>query len=253
MPKQIDYQALSQEAGMVFKGTVKQQGAATMPQVPINNKTLVVTVDEILKAPDTLQPFVSKDITVQLGEGQQATAGQQYVFFCQGWMFGESIALVAIGVAQATDLATKHATAAVSLAPDRAMTERIANAEMVISGRVVDVRDVPHNEPITEHDPKWREAIVHVDTVAKGQQPDTGQDTVVVRFAASKDIKWHRAPKFHVDQQGVWILGNAKAPLGLAAVGGEPNTYTVVDPRDFHPAKELPRVQSLVAESGGGS
>jgi hypothetical protein len=128
-----------------------------------------------------------------------------------------------------------------------------ANAEMVISGRVVDVRDVPHNEPITEHDPKWREAIVHVDTVAKCQQPDTGQDTVVVRFAASKDIKWHRAPKFHVDQQGVWILGNAKAPLGLAAVGGEPNTYTVVDPRDFHPAKELPRVQSLVAESGGGS
>lgn len=237
---------------MVFKGTVKQQGAATVPQVPVNDKTLIVTVDEILKAPDALQPFVSKDITVQLGEGQQAAAGQQYVFFCKGWMFGASIALVAIGVAQATDLATRRATAAVALAPDRALIERINNAEMVISGRVVDVREVARTGPITEHDPKWRDAIVHVDTVAKGPQPDTGQDTIVVRYAASKDIRWKNAPKFTTDQHGVWILGNTKSPLGLAAVGGKPNVYTVVDPHDFHPAEELPRVQSLISRRGGG-
>ena len=252
MPTQIDYQELSQEAGMVFKGTIRQQGAATMPQVPVNDKTFVVTVDEILKAPDALQPFVSKDITVQLGEGQQAAVGQQYVFFCQGWMFGASIALVAIGVAQATDLATKHATAAVALAPDRAMTERMANAEMVISGRVVDVREVTRTGPISEHDPKWRDAIVHVDTVAKGPQPGSGQDTVVIRFAASEDIMWYRAPKFHVDQHGVWILGDGRAPLGLAAVGGEPNTFKLIDPNHFHPANELPHIKSLIAERGGG-
>jgi len=251
MPKQIDYQALSQEAGMVFKGTVKQQGAATMPQVPVNDKTLVVTVDEILKAPDGLKPLVSKDITVQLGEGQQAAAGQQYIFFCKGWMFGASIALIAIGVAQATDLATKHATASVASAPDRAIIERIAKAETVISGRVVDVREVPRTGPISEHDPMWREAVVQADTVAKGPQPDIGQDKVVVRFASSRDIRWKNAPKFHVDQQGVWILGDARAPLGLAAIGGEPKTYTVVDPHDFHPAEELPRVQSLIAKRGG--
>ncbi len=82
----------------------------------------------------------------------------------------------------------------------------------------MDVREIPHAGPITERNPKWRDA-----------------------------------PKFHTDHQGVWILGDATAPLGLAPVGGKPKTYTVVDPDDFYSADELPHVQSLVTEGRGGS
>ena len=41
---------LLNESNFVFRGTVKELNAATMPSVPITKQTVIVHVDQVLKA-----------------------------------------------------------------------------------------------------------------------------------------------------------------------------------------------------------
>jgi hypothetical protein len=66
---------------------------------------------------------------------------------------------------------------------------------------------------ISEHDPIWHEAVVHVESVEKGS---TRQKQVVVRFPGSNDVRWRNHPKFRPGQQGVFLL-NAVSPRGKGA------------------------------------
>ena len=58
---------------------MKERGATTVPEVPVNRGTLIVAVDEIMESPQMLRAFEGQDITVQLGEGQRVEAGQQRI------------------------------------------------------------------------------------------------------------------------------------------------------------------------------
>lgn len=249
MSPNLTLEELSREAKFIFKGTVKERGAATLPEVPVNRGTLVVTVDEIIESPEMLRAVAGQDITVQLGEGQRARVGQQRIFFTNGWIYGTSIAVVSLGLAAPTAVSTRRAVAAVEAAPDRAIQERAARAELVVSGRVVEVREPerPARAPITEHDPVWREAVVQVASVAKGALHDRSTGQVVVRFASSNDVKWHQAPKFGVDQEGVWMLGDtAVEPADRAALGEGPGEYTAMDAMDYQPKEQFERIRSLI-------
>jgi hypothetical protein len=149
---------------------------------------------------------------------------------------------------------------------DPALQERVADADVVVTGKVSAVRLPAETAPgptmasaapaapkrISEHDPLWREAVIHVDSVVKGEHPD---DTVVVRFPSSTDVRWHKAPKFHPGQEGVWMLrkqevhthpaaGLAAVPRAAGAVAAVP-AYTALNPLDFQPAQLLPGIQTL--------
>jgi hypothetical protein len=72
---------------------------------------------------------------------------------------------------------------------------------------------------ISEHDPLWQEAVVHVESVEKGA---TNQKQVVVRFPGSNDVAWRNHPKFRPGQQGVFLLnrsGGAATSVPAAAAG----------------------------------
>jgi hypothetical protein len=240
---------LGREAKFIFKGTVKERGAATLPQVPVTSGTLIVTVDEIIESPEMLRAFAGQDITVQLGEGQRASVGQQRIFFTSGWIYGTSIAVVSLGLASPGAVSTGRAVAAVEAAPDRAIQERAARAELVVTGRVMEVREPerPDRAPITEHDAEWRQAVVQVDSVEKGALHDPGTGQVMVRFASSNDVKWRQAPKFDVDQEGVWMLGDTAAEPALrAALGERPGEYVAIDADDFQPKEQAEHVRSLI-------
>jgi hypothetical protein len=240
---------LSREARFIFKGTVKERGAATMPEVPVNQGTLIVSVDEIAESPEMLRALKGQDITVQLGEGQRAKAGQQRIFFTNGWIYGASVAVICLGHRAPTEVSTHKTAAAVETAPARQILERAARAELVVAGRVVEVREVerPPGAPITEHDPGWREAVVQVDSLKKGDLHDPSTHQVVVRFAASDDVKWHQAPKFQIDEEGVWMLGDTTAePAARAAMGEAPGRYVAIDSGDFQTVEEFNRAQSLI-------
>jgi hypothetical protein len=74
---------------------------------------------------------------------------------------------------------------------------------------------------ISEHDPIWQEALVHVESVEKGS---TGGKQVVVRFPGSNDVRWRNHPKLRPGQQGVFLLSaeSARGPGEKRAVSSRP-------------------------------
>jgi len=273
-------EALAQKARFVFQGTIQQRGAATMASVPISDQTLVVHVDRLIQAPQALTPYLGQDITVQLASSRTKLAvGQAAIFYTNAWLFGESIAVQAVGQLPVPQTPRAMATAAVTAAPhenlaNRDLQQRLTTADTVVTGRVTAVRepvalpvdppgrlagaaaaDKPApttSGPISEHDPAWREAVIAVQEVEKGA---TDRANIVIRFPSSDDVQWHRAPKFAVGQEGVFLLHEKQTQpvmtargLELAAAPGEAEeVYLALDPADFQPAQQLPVVRTLIA------
>jgi hypothetical protein len=236
------------EAPFVFRGTVLHRGVATFADVPVNKDTVVVRVDQILQAPDILHDFAGQPITVQLAAKQKVAEGDEHVFHTHGWIYGAGLAVVADDLSSAS--VASRVNAALQSRVTQSLRSRASQAELVVSGEVKEVRQAarPAHAPISEHDPEWQEAVVRVGHVAKGARSKSTRE-VVVRFAASRDVKWARAPKFNVGQQGVWMLGHKakKEAAAMRLFAAAPKTqYVVVDPEDFHPQDQAARVLSQI-------
>ena len=237
------------EAQFVFRGTVLQRGIATMAEVQVTEHTIVARVDEILHGAEVVHDFAGEAITVQLSEDQSVTEGQDYIFHTNGWLFGASIAVVAVAVEPATEDGAHQLRAAVSSAPAQRAKARAARADLVVSGQVTQVTQVPRppGMPISEHEPEWQEAVVRVHHVARGRR-GRGPGNVTIRFAASRDVSWAKAPKFGVGQEGVWMLGDKSKEGGAlrAAAAVPKDQYLVVEPEDFYPKEAAARVLSQI-------
>ncbi len=75
----------------------------------------------------------------------------------------------------------------------------------------------------------------------------------MVRFPASNDVRWYKAPKFQTGQEGVFLLHKeqlAQHVRGMTAPELAPEEYTALHPADFQPLDELPRIKLAVQ---GGS
>ena len=261
-----------QQPTFVFKGTIKKLKSATMEDVPLNERTAIVTVDQIIKAPPDLTGYGGQDITVQLSGRQKVRVGQQMTFHATGWMFGDGIAVrslrqepVKVGEVMSADPGD-----AVKRRGQKQQHSYFKDADLVVSGKVVAVRlpgdstpatkrgDRPTG-PITEHDPKWREAIIQVDEVLKGAHQEK---QVVVRFPASSDVMWHEVPKFEAGQQGYFILhksesrkASRKGPTmqrgkargaGAGKAGKTSEYYLARDSADFQPYDEPGGIRPLL-------
>src|SRR5438067_2214656 len=89
---------LMKEAPISFLGTVERLGAATMSDLPIDQRTAIVRVDQVLHAPAAFAQLGGTQITVQLAEKADAPKqGEQFAFFVNGVAFGDSIAVAEIG------------------------------------------------------------------------------------------------------------------------------------------------------------
>jgi hypothetical protein len=262
-------------AKFVFKGTVRRLGAATLPGLEGEKDMVVVRVDQIVRAPDALSDFTGRDITVQLASGETVTKGEQAVFYTNGWLFGDSVAVKSLAHRPAKDVRAVSAKAVAADPTDNLkrheLESRIDSADVVVSGTVTKVSvvpsgpaastkkfavattgDAPH-QPISEHDPMWREATVRVDAVHKGRH---GKKTVMVRFPSSSDVKWHKAVKLHPGQEGFFILHKgegqrtrrAKAiAAGLTGATEEKGqAYTALHPLDFQPFDVDSSIKDLI-------
>jgi hypothetical protein len=241
-----------------------------MKEVPVSNRTVIVRIDRVIQAPEVLRDYAGQDVTVQLVAGETVNAGQTLIFYTNGWIFGEGIAVQCIGY----EAATAPAVAALSAHPNDPVRSlqaqegmaQAAKADLIVTGRVSAVR-LPAQEAqaratamaggrtderISEHAPLWHEAVIDVDEVHKGSYR---AKQVVVRFPSSTDVRWHRAPKFDTGQEGVFMLHKeqlAGGPITAAAAGLEADEYTSLDPADVQPLEELPRIQMAAQASGAG-
>jgi hypothetical protein len=210
------------------------------------------------------------------------------IFHTISWIYGDSIAVQSLSqepvkashmalLATAADPVEQHA--------QRVKRERFDKADLVVSGKVLAVRlpgetgsqkvgrgrasilaqpATTITKPVSEHDPKWREAVVEVGDVHKGTHK---KKQVVVRFPASNDVLWYHAPKFQPGQQGFFMLHKAeakkseskaarKAKKGIVAAAiaapetGAADTYVAPEAADFQPFTEPGGVKTIIESAG---
>jgi hypothetical protein len=261
------HEQLMRNARFVFHGTVQQEKGGAVPGMT-GLSAAVVRVDQIVQGPEKLNPFEGRNVSVVLPKGQRVRSGQHAVFYTSGAYLGDTLAVDAIGVRPLGFAAGARGGAA---RPDEALERRdlenrLQSADMVVTGRVSTIR-VPASEriaarglaaaaaapaargPISEHNPDWREAVIEVDRVGLGGK----RKQVVVKFPASDDVRWYRAPKFTPGQHGVFILHRTEPPartrtLGVAAAAALPEEggFTALHPADVQPAERQEEIDTLV-------
>lgn len=215
---------LTRTAPFVFRGTVEKAGASNVTGIKASPRTVVVRVDEVLKAPAELGDFTGREITVQLQEPNTDQPGRMGVFFTRGWVYGETLGVVEVGRAAGDPGVLRgQVLAANRKAQDQLLTERVQGAALVVAGKVVETRPAETGpQPITEHDPQWWEAVIEVDSVLKGPKQEGNRVTVL--YPTSDDVMWYEATKIQKGWDGVWLLYRGQRP----GVSGEP--YTVLKP-----------------------
>jgi hypothetical protein len=272
----------TQSPSFIFRGTVQKAGSATMKAIKVDNRTLVVTVDQVIEAPTSLAKFDGNQITVQLSGNQQAAPGQSKIFHCNGWIFGDSVAVQCVKLEEAGRTRAALLTRGgdpVEHRRSQVVNKRFAEADAVVSGTVAAVKlpgqpstraatmraavgaaDEPIvTGPISEHNPHWREAVISIDETHKG----AGKREMVIRFPASTDVRWYKAPKFTPGQRGYFMLHKTKVSkrkkikrtaigglamhLGAAAATPEAEVvYTALHPEDYQPYSEPGGIKEIV-------
>jgi len=254
------------DAIFVFKGTIRKLKASNVSQAPAGERTAVVSVDDPVEAPPNLAAYTGHDITVELSGQRKVKTGEKLIFHATPWLYAENLAVRSLQEEADSGTTSRRATAGTG-PHEREIRKRFATADVVISGKVIATRlpqTFPRNtrkaarEPATtrvsEHDPKWREAIIQVEQVHKGNLP---KRQVVVRFASSTDVAWRGAPKFQPGQQGYFLLHKAAQGAGSTTQKSHATTnsalspaYTVSHTQDFQPYTAK-AIQSLVERSAG--
>ena len=235
------------QSSLVFAGTVKKLNATTVPTVPASDGTAIVRVDEIVHNAGVVTDIAGKDITVELLARGGVKAGERAVFYTNVDTYGDSIAVREVGHEELKTggpaALRAQATAVAGRFADEKLQARIAQAELVVTGRVIAVRPYGGTErrvPASEHDPQWWEATVKVQTVEKGQAPPAD---IVVIFPHSNDLRWFASPKFKESQEGIFLLHRTEDKK--LQVSG----FTALDALDFQPLDQRDRVKKLMQSS----
>lgn len=242
---------MNPEASFIFQGAVVDVGRANVSMVDADERTAVVRVDRVLRAPEQMEQIAGREITVRLREPVEP--GTSAVFEAEGWLYGESMAVVETGrrrppreeppaTAAAEHVAESPAAADRAEVFRSALKTRADEASAVVIGRVTGVRETvaavaaAGEGRLTEHDPRWAVATVEVDEAVKGRQ----SGTVEVLFASSEDVMWRDAPKLTVGQRAVMLLQK-----GAPEVEDE-RAHAVLHQLDVQPADTAGLVAELL-------
>lgn len=242
---------MSSEASFIFQGTVVAARAANLAAVEVDDLTAIVRVDRVLRAPTAMEGIAGREITIQLRA--PAAVGSTAVFQANGWLYGDSLAVVEVGARRkpeaevAPGIAAEHVHESAA-AVDRAARFRTAlkaradQASTVVIGRVTGVAARQAAEGVavegrrSEHDPQWAVATVEVDTAVKGRP----SKTIEVMFASSEDVMWRNAPKLAVGQKAVMLLQKGAPEVE------DKRAHAVLDELDVQPADTAELVTTLL-------
>jgi hypothetical protein len=238
----------------VFEGTVLALGSTTLAEVEASEHTIVARIDAVHQGPPLLHDFIGHPVTVRLGDGQSVEPGGAYLFHTVSWVFGTGVAVICLALEPAHEQAVSALQAQVAAAPLEAIRTRAARADLVVHGHVSEVREAARDPgaPITEHDPHWQDAVVQVHQASHRKAAGAAPQKVLVRFSASRDVRWATAPKFHVGQRGMWMLGDTSPRVAAArtAMALAPDHYLCVEPEDFVPEEHAAAAAAALNQAG---
>jgi hypothetical protein len=230
------------DAQFVFRGKVEKVSASNLEEVKASDRTAVVKVEKILRAPPALAKVEGQDVTVELPQGAGLKPNDDRIFFTNGWLYSTNIAVQAVGSVEGTQ--QEKVQDAIGQHEDDVLQKHLATADLVISGRVTGIQEVPRDpkQPISEHEPELEEATVEVQSVEKGDLAEKPR-TIQVKFVASKDVRWVALPKLTKGEEAVLALHKDYKPTGMqAAIQG----YSVVAKMDVQPKAQLDRIRKLL-------
>jgi hypothetical protein len=236
------------EAPLVFRGRVESEHASSTASYPASDKTAVVEVQEVIRAPEALAQLAGLKVTVVLVTPGEPAVGDTAVFFTATLVVADSLVVQEVDHEPVVEGAVPVEGLADALvkSANEPVQARLEQADAVVLGTVTKVEPSTVADPPTlrEHDPHWWDAEVHVEQVLKG---DLKSDTVTVLYPSSLDIAWYDAPKYHEGQRGIFALHSDETTRAAAAERGE--VYVTLDPNDFQDAEDEGRVRSLLPDA----
>jgi hypothetical protein len=237
------------DSSFSFVGSVEHVQAATMENLPIDERTVVVHVDQVLHAPEAFLQLAGSTVTLQLASGSDPVEEQsRWVFFANGLAYAETVALSEVGRAKVEDVESTLTMGAGAGAdnPLHAMQAQVTQdklrehagaADALILGRVIGLERVS-GSPVQEHHPDWWRATFSVVHVERG---DVSGDQVQAIYPNSLDVQWREAPKPKASQNGLWILHATDGDLRELA------PWQLLHAEDFQPSQGLESLR----ENGG--
>ena len=232
---------------VAFAATVQAIGQSSVPGVAVDDRTVVVRVDQALNAPPEVELGAGSQVTVQLsGDLPKLKVGDQATFFADPAVYGDGIAVSEVGRLR-DDSAAAGARAASLEEPSSNMEQALAEieqdsfithaeeADLIVRARVVRLEEAQTPELAREHDPLWWVATFEVDLVAKGDAPGLGEGggSVSAVYANSIDIQWRKWPKPKAGQGGLWLLHKTGEELAALA------PFQLLHPEDLQPSTQL--------------
>lgn len=239
---------LYEESRFIFKGRVTELGTSNVRHITSIPATVITTVEEVLRGNDVLNALAGKMITAVLDSGKSTVEpGEVRVFFANGLVYGESVAVRVLGLIEPTDEVLGQIRALVELGATKPLEERAANADLIVAGRVVGLRGIEKQAaPNSEHDPEWWIADVLVLSIIRGSRTIK---EIEVLFANSRDIVWHQAPKLHSGESGLLLLHKLSA--GQSPPNVKKSVYQIIDALDFLPIERLQEVKAAIEKVRG--
>lgn len=221
-------------AKFIFRATVEQIAAATLPEISDVSQCIVVKVNEVVSAPPGFADWTGKSITVAVKEVNKHKPESEQLFFTNGWLYGKSLAVVEVSSGDSGAFSNQQVMEGVAKDQDDEVQKRLKRSELVVSGEVIRIGETVKQNQVSEHNALWTEAIIRIESVEKG----TAQNTeLVVLFASSGDIMWEDAPKFKPGDKGIWLLRRSAQ---------QDETFSISEQQDIYPIERLEYIRSLL-------
>lgn len=265
-------------SSLVFQGTVTKTQATSMQVVTASPNTIVVKVEKVLHTTDQANTYVGKEITVFVKDPPSFKVGDKAVFYTQGWLLEEGIAVreinhTMLNAAGAMDSAvSENILTAIQTEDNKLLQQRISQASVVLEGEVVSTERLdilpaaaggdgpPLQMVFSEHNPVLKKAVIKVSKVHQMgnissldlNEPQLQMITII--YPTSQDIAWIDSPRFEVGDAGLFFLQRAQTNLELndflksvkGRIEGLEKSYVGFSPLDFHPKSDIERVKPLI-------
>jgi hypothetical protein len=229
---------LVQSSTFIFRGTVLELGASSVPSVSPSEKMITSRLDKGLRTDPVLGDLTGKTITVVVGSAESFRPGQQVVFFANSWVHGRGIAVREVAHLDAGQ--ADRVAAAVAELPQRHLLDRLQDAEVVVDATITKID--PPGFTLDQHDGLWAKAHLAVNAKLKGGAHAPGN----FYFATGEWPPWNQMPRFKKGQKGVFLL-HVPPPDTVKENGTLPAISLIAtDTADFQNKSQAGRIKKLL-------
>ena len=209
-----------------------------------SNRVARVKVDSVVLKPSAIVLAKDSIVNLTLMADESHTTGQTIHAAARILSLGEEITLIQLPTI------TAQGSAANVLA-ELPSAEGLMKSDLIVTGKVLAVRkplvsNSTSKRVLSEHDPKWMNAVISVQTTVKG----TTSPQLVVRFPSSLDVAFREMPKFTVGQQGAFVL-NKDSVSGLTPLprinGQTISAFTALSKHSFVPKERVKNLKAALA------